>query len=571
MNYLQRLANDQKFILIRLFILSFILGASILLQAYSIVTIVNAVFIEQRTFYEIVQYFYFLLAAILLRLLGQFMVGKIGGVLAAAVKLNVRLQLLEKWSETSIKQHVQFNTGEKVSLLIDTVDQLESYFRSYIPQVIKSVIIPVYILAVVFYIHPNSGWIMLLTAPFIPITYIIIGLQTKKKSEEQLMEMNKFSGKFLDLLQGLQTIRLFGQSKQQEDVLAKSNEQFMSRTLSVLKIAFASTLFIELITTLGIGLVALDIGFQMIVFKTLTFAPAFLVLTLAPEYYNSLKELGGAFHTGRGSLGAAQLIEQQLQEKTNPLTWGHETLPKMPNIELHKAVIAYENGTTIGPISCVIPSGKTVAFIGKTGHGKSSILNMLSSLIELDHGVVTLNNKPRQSYKKKDWIKQISYISQHPYIFSGTLRDNICMGASISDSDILKAIEYAHLKDWLLTLPHGLDIKLGEGGQGLSGGEKKRVAIARAFVKKPSIVFFDEPTAGLDILTERIIVQAIQALSQYATVVICSHQYESIQIADFIYLVEHGQIIAEGTHEEMKHNSFYLNMLREGKNNESIN
>lgn len=133
------------------------------------------------------------------------------------------------------------------------------------------------VLIAVFMTHAASGWIMLITAPFIPLTYIIVGMQTKAKTEEQLVAMNRFSGKFLDLLQGLQSIRLFGQSDKQEAVLAQNNKGFMERTLSVLKIAFASTLFIELITTLGVGLVALEIGFQMIVFQSLTFAPAFFL------------------------------------------------------------------------------------------------------------------------------------------------------------------------------------------------------------------------------------------------------------------------------------------------------
>ena len=426
------------------------------------------------------------------------------------------------------------------------------------------------LLATVFTIHPNSGWIMLITAPFVPITYIIIGMQTKKKSEEQLEALNRFSGKFLDLLQGLQTIRLFGQGKQQEQVLASSNEGFMNRTLSVLKIAFASTLFIELIATLGIGLVALEIGFQMIVFQTLTFAPAFIILTLAPEYYNSLKELGSAFHTGRGSLGAANLIEEQLNQKTKPVQWGNKSLPLQPEITLTEAKYSYANGTMIGPISCTIPQGQTIAFIGQTGHGKSTILNMLSSFIEIDEGSITFNNEPRSCFKESDWYAQTSYISQHPYIFSGTLRENICMGLPLRDSEILDALQEAQLIDWLSTIPQGLDIQLGEGGLGLSGGEKQRVAIARAFVKKPNIVFFDEPTAGLDVLTERLLTHSIEALSQFATVVIAAHQFESIRFADVIYVVEHGKIAVAGTHDELKQHPFYQQMLIGGFIDESI-
>lgn len=569
MPLLQRLKREYKSKINILFLLSLFLGGSILLQGVSVVEIVNLVFIEKAPFATTYVFFLLFLLAILVRLLSQFTIGRMGGILAANVKASVREQLLHHWSLTTMEKHVAFQTGEKVTLLVEIVDQLESYYREYIPQVIKSVVVPFVILITVFIVHPNSGWIMLITAPFVPITYIIVGMQTKKKSEEQLDALNRFSGKFLDLLQGLQTIRLFGQSQQQENVLAASNEGFMTRTLSVLKIAFASTLFIELIATLGIGLIALEIGFQMIVFETLAFAPAFLVLTLAPEYYNSLKELGAAFHTGRGSLGAAALIEEHLLESEKTVQWGDATLAIQPAITVKHAKFSYVNGPTIGPLSFTIPPGKTVAFIGQTGHGKTTILNMLSSLTELHCGEMYLNDAPRSHYSANDWYAQTSYISQHPYIFAGTLRENIRMGLDVSDERIWEALQKAQLLQWLSSLPRGLDTMIGEGGLGLSGGEKQRVAIARAFVKQPATVFFDEPTAGLDIVTERLLIASIKTLGETATVIIAAHQYESIRFADVIYIVENGQITASGTPIDLQDHPFYKKITERGQNNET--
>ena len=557
MQFLQRSLRAYQSKVILLSLLSFLLGGSILLQGISIVVIVNLVFIEKASFPGTYVYFSLFFLAIVIRLATQFTLGLIGGSLAARVKASVRERLIQHWTCTPMEKHVAFQTGEKVTLLVDTVDQLESYYREYIPQVIKTIVVPIMILIAVFLVHPNSGWIMLITAPFVPITYIIVGMQTKKKSEEQLDALNRFSGKFLDLLQGLQTIRLLGQSKQQEAVLAQSNAGFMTRTLSILKIAFASTLFIELIATLGIGLVALEIGFQMIVFQTLTLAPAFFILTLAPEYYNSLKELGAAFHTGRGSLGAAALIEEQLQQPEASVQWGDKPLALQPSITVKDARFHYTNGPSIGPFTVTIHPGQTVAFIGKTGHGKTTILNLLSSLTELDGGELLLNHAPRSTYRADDWYAQTSYISQHPYLFAGTLRDNICMGLRISDEDVLAALQKAQLLDWLASLPQGLDTALGDGGLGLSGGEKQRVAIARAFVKQPAIVFFDEPTAGLDVVTERLLIDSIKTLRETATVIIAAHQYESIRFADVLYIVEDGKITASGTPDKLKNHPYY--------------
>lgn len=565
MPFLKNLLSEHKSKLVLLVALSLFLGGSIILQGISIVEIVNLVFIEKAPFSNTYLFFWLFMIAIIVRLATQFSLGRIGGWLAEKVKGTVRGKLMQHWSHTTMEQHVSFQTGEKVTLLVDTVDQLESYYREYMPQVIKTSVVPLMILIAVFIVHPNSGWIMLITAPFVPITYIIIGMQTKKKSEEQLDALNQFSGKFLDLLQGLQTIRLFGQSKQQEHILAESNEGFMSRTLSVLKIAFASTLFIELIATLGIGIVALEIGFQMIVFKTLTFAPAFFILTLAPEYYNSLKELGAAFHTGRGSLGAADLIAKQLQEEANPIQWGQNSLAIQPEISIRDGVFHYPNGPTIGPLNFTIQPGQTVAFIGKTGHGKTTILNLLSSLTEFNSGEIYLNNVPRSNYRADDWYAQTSYISQHPYIFAGTLRENICMGLNVLDTQIHAALKEAQLVDWVNALPNGLDTAIGEGGLGLSGGEKQRVAIARAFLKEPAIVFFDEPTAGLDVVTEQLLVASIKKLRANATIILAAHQYESIRFADVIYIVEDGQIVSSGTPATLK-NHPYFKKIAEGRN-----
>lgn len=543
MAFLQQFIRKQPFAVAGIFVSAVLLSASILLQGYSIVQIVTTVFIEQHKFTNTFIYFNYLAAAIALRLAMQWSIQHIGGHLAYDAKQQIRTKLLAHWANVPLNDYVQSATGDKVTLLMQTVDELESYYRDYIPQLIKTMTIPLVVLIAVFCTHTNSGWIMLITAPFVPITYIIVGMQTQKKAEQQLDAMNRFSGTFLDLLQGLQTIRLFGQQQAQANVLDESNKGFTERTMTVLKIAFASTLFIELIATLGIGLVALEIGFQMIVFQTLTFAPAFFVLTLAPEYYNSLKELGAAFHTGRGSLGAATLIEQELTKTYTHVAWGEEPMPLQPTITLQDATLRYDDTTTIGPVSLTIRPNEVVALVGKTGHGKTTLLNMLSSFAELTSGELLYDGRPRHHYSEADWYAQMSYMSQHPYIFAGTLRDNICIGQTVDDAALFDALNDAQLTHWVQTLPNGLDTMLGEGGLGLSGGEKQRVAIARAFVKRARIIFLDEPTAALDVTTERLLLDAMDTLRQHATIIMTAHKKQSIDRATVVYEIANGRIV----------------------------
>lgn len=560
MNELQKKwLSLHKISVIAISLLSFLFAASLIMQAYSIVQIIDIIFIQKDTIQTTTPYFALLISAMFIRLASNFAIDRCGSRLSFNVKQHVRKLLLNKWQERNLLQQFSRQTGEEVSLFIQTVDELEPYYHDYIPQVIKSMIVPLAVLIVVFMTHTNSGWILLITAPFIPLTYIIVGIQTKQKAEQQLTAMNRFSATFLDLLQGMQTIRLFRQQQQKQETLAHSNKRFLEKTMDVLKIAFASTLFIELITTLGIGLVALEIGFQMIVFEALSFAPAFFVLVLAPEYYNMLKQLGSAFHTAKGSASAMELLTAELTVEDRPVIWGNHEMPKAPHIELNNIVFHYNDGPTIGPITLDAPSRKTIAIIGPTGHGKSTLLNLLAGAMEPAEGSYTLNNMERSTISKESFYNELAFISQRTTLFFGTIRANLQMGAAISDEQLLLALEQAELRGWFEQLEDGLDTIIGEGGRGLSGGEQQRIAIARAFVKQPSFVLFDEPTANLDDETEQLIRIGLEALSQNATTVIVSHRYESIRFADIIYVVQDGRIVAKGTPDTLQH-PLYIQM-----------
>lgn len=560
MQILQQWAYQSKKIITLLITFALLLACSVVGQAIGIVQIVHLIFIEHAPFHTIFPFIALLICAITIRLTASYTLATLGGELAATVKHELRIQLLTKWTGAPFEQHVKRQTGEQVTLFIEAIETLESYYRDYVPQLIKSLFVPIAVLIAVFMTHPTSGWILLITAPFIPLTYILIGLQTEAKSTQQLEKMNQFSGKFLDLLQGLQTLKLFGQTKTQQAALEKSNAGFMRTTLAVLKIAFASTLFIELITTLGIGLVALEIGFQMIVFQTLAFAPAFLVLTLAPEYYNSLKELGSAFHTGRGSLAAAKLLQQTLEKQQPPVYWGRQPVSKKPSLSMEQALFCYTDGPQIGPFTFSIESGATVGMIGATGHGKTTLLHMLSGFAPLTEGQLFIDGKPQIAIDEQAWFHEMAYLSQQSYVFADTLRANICMGQQATDEEIWEVLQQAQLTNWTKQLTNGLETMLGEAGSNLSGGERQRIAIARALLKKPSIVFFDEPTAGLDVVTAQAILHTIRELSTCATTIIVTHRYETIAHANKILIIENGQLAMFGTHKEVANHPLYRTM-----------
>ena len=212
-----------------------------------------------------------------------------------------------------------------------------------------------------------------------------------------------------------------------------------------------------------------------------------------------------------------------------------------------------EDAFTLKNIQLEILPYEQVAIVGKTGAGKSTLLNVIAGLVPLSEGEMLINGKPQSNFKEKDWFDRLSYISQHPYLFSGTIAENIAIGgrSDATRAEIEQAAEKAGISEWMDSLEHGYDTAIGEGGRGLSGGEKQRIAIARAFLKSPSIILFDEPTTGLDLRTEQILQASIEELSKSSTVITVAHRLHTIKNADKIIFLENGELLAAGTHEEL--------------------
>lgn len=561
------LAQDHRGRLILMILFSLLSGISIIAQAYLLVYIVNEAFLQGTAFADLLPYLALLLAALLGRTLFNYGNGKTGVRLAAIVKQGLRSQLLRKYSKTNMQAAMYGRSGEKVSVMMDTVDEIDDYYSSYIPQVIQSIIIPIMLLITIFTEHFMTGIIIIITAPFIPIFMVIIGFNTKDKSEEQLDKMAAFSGKFLDTLQGLTTLKLYGRSKEQKAEIEESSLNFRDATMVVLKTAFANSFALEFISMLSMGLIALEVAFRLIIFQNISFFTGFLMLLLAPEFYNKLKELGNAFHTGRGSSGAFNKLQKELDTPDMPVEWGSNVFEvrKPPAIELKDVCFRYEeNGFTLNHISVEISPYEQIAIIGKTGSGKSTLLHVIAGLVANTEGEILVNGKPLSEYEEKAWFNEISYISQHPYLFSGTIADNIAIGGRGERArvEIEAAGEKAGISELVASLEKGYDTPVGEAGRGLSGGEKQRVALARAFLKRPSIILFDEPTVGLDLRTERILQQSIEELAKHATIITVAHRLHTIKHADKIVLLDSGKIVAKGKHEELlRTNPDYRSMV----------
>lgn len=563
-------------------IISLVLGVTIISQAALVAEAVQRIFVEKASFSSVMLLLGLLLAVMAVRTLLTYGNGKVGLHMAARAKTNMRASVLQNLTRASMPSTLRGQTGGKVSVALDAVDEADSYFSQYMPRMMEAAMIPILILIVTFTQHANTGYIMLFTAPFIPLFMILVGLKTKNKSEEKYAQLAEFSGTFLDSLQGLVTLKIFGRAKRQQQEIERSSLGYRDATMGILKIAFTNTFMLESIVMLSIGIVALELAIQLLVFKSMSFHTAFLVLLLVPEFYSLLKNTGTAFHSGRTSMGAIRKVEEMLEETsgaskptidekaekdthigdTNDLrvqqdelrTTRAELIPMPPTIELDHVRFQYapdsfrlETGqVSIGP-------GEQVAIVGKSGSGKTTLLHLIAGLLKPDSGAVLVNGMELSQHDETAWFEQVSYITQHPYIFAGTFAENIAIGAgrNVSRAEIEQAAEEAGLAGVVAQLEQGLDTFVGEGGRGLSGGEKQRLALARAFLKKPAVILFDEPTVGLDLHTERVLQQSIASLAKTATMITVAHRLYTIQHADNILFMDNGVLVDSGHHEAL--------------------
>ncbi|MCT1903113.1 thiol reductant ABC exporter subunit CydD [Oceanobacillus sojae] len=543
------------------------MAAAVTGQSYLVVTIIQQLFLENAVFSSILPSVFILISMLLLRTIFQYVIKGSGIKMAQTAKISIRKKLLRHFTGQQMTDADKGQSGQKASLFMDTVDEIDGYFSQYLPQAIQSAGVVLIVWIVIFIQNWTSGLIILISAPFIPIFMMIIGVKTKDKSKEQLSQLAAFSATFLDTLQGLPTVKLFGRSAEQRNKIDQDSTSFRDATMGVLRVAFTNSLALEFIAMLSIGLIALEIAIRMIIFQNLSFFTGFFVLLLAPELFSQLKQLGSAFHSGRASMGAASRVEDALEEETTPVVWGDVPLKtdKAPEIRLEQASFHYEQGKfQLEPASMTISPYEQVAIIGKTGAGKSTLLHLLAGFLPAEEGKILIDGIPQEEVQKAAWFQRISYLTQQPYVFSGTVRENILLGSleKQSDQTIQEVAAHAGIWEWISALPDGLDTIIGEGGRGLSGGEKQRIAIARTLLKKPQILFFDEPTTGLDIQTEHILQNSLNALKKQATMITVAHRLHTVRDADKIFLLDQGEIVGEGTHNELyQHNKMYQQMI----------
>lgn len=310
--------SAQRKRLILLGFTSLALGAAITVQAVLLAEAVERIFVQRSSLASVAGILGALIGVMAARTLLSYGNGRIGLQMASSAKTSMRAAVLRKLSNASMPMSLRGQTGGKVSVALDAVDEADSYFSQYMPRMMEAAVIPVLILIMVFAQHLNSGLIMLATAPFIPIFMILVGLQTKNKSEEKFAQLAEFSGTFLDSLQGLVSLKLFGRAHLQQQAIERSSLGYRDATMGILRIAFTNTFMLESIVMLSIGIVALELALQLLVFKSLSFQTAFFILLLVPEFYSLLKTRERLFTAGVQAWGQFVKLRSCSRKEVKP-------------------------------------------------------------------------------------------------------------------------------------------------------------------------------------------------------------------------------------------------------------
>ncbi len=600
--------------------LGFAAGVFTVVQAGSLSRVIDQAFLGGHSLGDLTGLLAILLGAIVCRALLVWGGEVSANALSRRVKTALRRQLIRcilAMGPVSVRGE---RTGELTNVAMEGAEALDAYISQYLPGLALAGIVPLTCLVFVFSVDVLSGFVLLLTAPLIPIFMALIGSLSQTLTHRQWQSLSRMSAYFLDVLQGLTTLKALGHSRQQVDKIAEISDRFRRLTMSVLRVTFLSALVLEMAATLSTAVVAVEVGLRLL-YGRLPFQQAMFVLLLAPEFYLPLRLLGARFHAGMSGVAAArrifEILEGENSEESRPVNpesavdemEGVEALvgsfsPQLeenrvqrdaldqagsigPEIAFRNVHFTYPNGrTALRGVSFDIPAGQTVALVGPSGGGKSTVAALLLRFAEPSQGEIFVDGRTlaggishpqaggeqtfspevrrsqlagspqpplgEQIHSPAAWRARVAWVPQNPYLFNGSVLANIRLARpEACQEQVVRAAQEAGAHEFIQALPQGYHTLVGERGARLSGGEAQRIVLARAFLKDSPLIVMDEATANLDPDNETRIQATIHRLLQGRTALIIAHRLNTVRQADRILVLDRGEVVETGAHHEL--------------------
>jgi ATP-binding cassette subfamily C protein CydCD len=457
---------------------------------------------------------------------------------SASVKSSLRDQVVQRATRLGPGWLSGQRTGELTTLATRGVDALDGYFAKYLPQLVLAVIVPVAVLARIV----TEDWVatltIALTLPLIPVFMVLVGKATQARTERQWSTLLRLGHHFLDVVAGLPTLKVFGRAKAQAASIRTVTDDYRRATMATLRVAFLSALVLELLATLSVALVAVGIGLRLAE-GDMDLATGLLILILAPEAYLPLRMVGVHYHASAEGMAAAT---QAFEVIETPLpACGTGSVPSPEELRLRDVRVQYpgRDEPAVDGLSLSLARGEVVALAGPSGGGKSSVVAAIMGFVPLAGGSITVVDADggETSLAECDpdsWRSRVGWTPQRPHLFAATLADNLRLARpDATDGQLRAALAEAAADDVVAALPQALATPVGEGGVGLSAGQRRRVALARALLRDSDVLVLDEPTADLDAGTESQVLAAVRARARAgAAVLVVAHRPELLGWAD---------------------------------------
>lgn len=466
-----------------------------------------------------------------------------------AVKAKLRRLIYEKLLRLGAAGRQQVRTSEAVQVAVEGVDQLEVYFGQYLPQFFYAMLAPLTLFVVLAPVDVTSAVVLLVCVPLIPVSIAAVQTWAKKLLGRYWGQYTALGDTFLENLQGLTTLKIYGADGQKHAEMNRQAEQFRRITMKVLTMQLNSITIMDLIAYGGAA-AGMALAVSRFAAGRVDLAGALFIILLAAEFFLPMRLLGSFFHVAMNGMAAAEHIFRLLDLPEAPAAGGQ--VPEAGGVALRGAAFAYEaDRPVLRGVTMEFPAGSFTAVVGESGCGKSTVASLLTGRRRPQGGSVTVGGRSLSDIDEAALARHITYISHNSYLFKGTVAENLRMARpDAPDEALWQALEQVNLADFVRG-EGGLDAPVAEKGSNLSGGQCQRLALARALLHDSPVYIFDEATSNIDVESENDIMARITELAKTKTVILISHRLANVAGADKLYVLENGRVAEEGGHAEL--------------------
>ena len=491
-----------------------------------------------------------LLVVLIIRFLCERMGARSSYLACGDVKRILREKIYEKMLKLGASYSEQVSSSEVVQVSTEGVEQLETYFGKYLPQLFYSLIAPVTLFIILCRVSVKASVILLICVPLIPISIVVVQKIAKKLLNKYWSIYTGLGDSFLENLQGLTTLKIYQADQQKADEMDVESQNFRRITMKVLTMQLNSTSVMDIVAYGGAA-IGMAVAVSEFLKGNITISGTLCIVLLASEFFLPLRLLGSFFHIAMNGMAASDKIFKILDLPEPEM--GEKTLPEGPlDISLEQVHFSYEEDREIlKGISLKLPAGSFVSLVGESGCGKSTIAGILSAKNHGYTGNITVGGIPLSEVTESDLMKHVILVRHNSYLFKGTIEDNLRMAKPDATKEEMEAVlQKVNLLGFLQT-QDGLQTELQEKASNLSGGQCQRLVIARALLKDGEVYIFDEATSNIDIESEELIMDVIHEIAKTKTVLLISHRLANVVDSDQIYFLKGGKIAEEGDHQTL--------------------